>query len=391
MKTTTERQQEREQLKTDISNLQHQLEEKKKALQATFTLSAASLLSDNFTDITHALETLKLEHNTIEELAEDVEHLVFEGGGIRGIAFGGSIRFMEEFNLLRNVRGIAGSSAGAIIATAVAVGFTGDEIIDVMSKTDFTTFKDDSWGIIGDLIRLVRQYGIYKGDAFYKWISDLLESKTGKGQITFKEVYERYGKVLVVTGSCLNRAQSFFFHHESYPDMPVAFAVRISMSIPLYWKAINLDGNTMVDGGVLNNFPIYAFDGKTIGDPNVDDETMNHSKTVGFKLMTSAESKSAQLYEINDRINGPMDYGKAFINALLIQVERGHIRSGYWERTVCINTHDVKTLDFALSENKKQLLVHEGYLAAKNYFTCKMCHIPNNMNACIGRGVKPRE
>jgi len=152
--------------------------------------------------------------------------------------------------------------------------------------------------------------------------------------------------------------------------MPIALAVRISMSIPLFWKAVKLGRDTMVDGGVLNNYPIWVFDGKYIGDPNVSDTTIDKSKTLGFKLMTESQHQDSTLYHVDEKIDGPLEDAKAFLNAMLIQIERGHIREGYWKRTVCINTHDMGSLDFSLSQEKKDMLIHEGYIAAKNHVYC---------------------
>jgi len=111
-------------------------------------------------------EDLKLDKDRVAQLAPSIKHLVFEGGGMRGISFGGSIRFMEEYGLDKHIEGLAGSSAGAIVAAAVAVGYTSAEIIEVLSATDFNSFKDNSWGVVFDIIRLFTQYGIHKGMPF---------------------------------------------------------------------------------------------------------------------------------------------------------------------------------------------------------------------------------
>lgn len=354
--------------------------------QKAATVEAAPA-KQTFDDIKSAVEVMQLDCERVKQVGASVENLVFEGGGIRGVGFGGAARFLEEHGLLAHIKGLAGSSAGAIVASALAVGYTSQEIIDELTHTDFNTFKDDSPFVIFDIIRLMSQYGIYKGDTFYKWICDVLAKKTHDPLITFRQIYERYGKVLVITGSCLNRAQSYYFNHENpkYADMPVALAVRISMSIPLYWKAVTLGDDLLVDGGVLNNYPLFVFDGKYIGDADVSDADIARSKTLGFKLMTSSESKDSQLYHVNERIEGPVDFTKALINAMLIQIERGHIRGGYWDRTVCINTHNVSSLDFSITTAQKQALVHEGYIAAKNHFHCKIDGVSNEMNRTIVR------
>ncbi len=341
-----------------------------------------------FNKIKHEIEDLQLDHNSVQEYAKtNVTNLVFEGGGIRGLAFGGVMKLMEEHNLLQFITKLAGSSAGAIFATGIAVGYKAQEMIDIMTQKDFNEFKDSSPIVVLDLLRLLTQFGIYKGDAFFAWISDIIAKKTGDPKTTFKQIYERFGKTLVITGTCLNRATTFFFSHEDpqYADMPVALAVRISMSIPCYWKAVKLGKDTMVDGGVLNNYPLYVFDGKFIGDTDISDATIASSKTIGFKLMMSDERNDDTLYHINDEIDGPIEFTKAFINAMLIQIERGHIRSGYWDRTVCINTHNISSLDFNITSDQKVSLVREGYLATKNFWHCKLEGKENAMNRVITR------
>jgi NTE family protein len=340
-----------------------------------------------FETLKNEIEDVCLNLEQVQLIGAQVNNIVLEGGGIRGIAFGGAIQFLEEFNLLSSINGFAGSSAGAIVAAGLSVGYTAKEIIEVLTETDFNAFKDDSTFVLLDLIRLVSKYGIYKGDAFFKWITDILARKTGNGKITFQQVFERYGKRLVITGSCVNRAQTYYFNHEDpkYAQMPVALAVRISMSIPIYWKAVNLGEDYLVDGGVLNNYPLFVFDGKFIGDTEISDAQIAASKTIGFKLMTSTEKRDSLLYHVNEKIEGPVDFTRALINAMLIQIERGHIRQGYWQRTVCINTHDVSSLDFALNAEAKKILVHEGYIAAKNFFHCKIAGLDNEMNRKIAR------
>lgn len=339
----------------------------------------------DFCSVKQQIEKIELDTSQVKEHCPSMKYLVFEGGGVRGIAFGGVLRFFEEHKLTENVEGWAGSSAGAIVATAIAVGYTAQEIIDILMETDFNRFKDDSWGVVFDIIRLFTQYGIYKGDTFYEWFTKLVEKKTGNGKITFRELHERTGKTLVLTGTCLNKAKTYFFNHSNpeFADMPVALAVRISMSIPLFWKAVRLGDDVMVDGGVLNNYPIWVFDGKYIGDTDVNEEQVHCSQTIGFKLMTSNERPDSTLYHVDNKIDGPVDYAKAFIDAQLIEIERGHIRSGYWERTVCINTHEISSLMFDITAEQKEMLVHEGYIATKNYFHCRIEGKTNEMNKLI--------
>ena len=279
---------------------------------------------------------------------------------------------------------------------------------ELLNSTDFNKFKDDSWGVVLDVHRFLTKYGIYKGDAFQKWFENIVKEKTGDEKTTFKEVYERYNKELVITGTCLNRSQTYYFHYSTYPDMPISLAIRISMSYPFFFKAVVLDreeitydkdGNivydkdgipqtqifkdVMIDGGLLNNYPIWVFDGESIGDHLLSEETMKQSKTLGFKLMSSAEKKDDQLYYQYEEINDILDYFKTFINSMSVQIERGHIRTGYWDKTVCIDTKEVQSMDFDITEEKKEELIKSGYNSTKNHFRCLVKDIPNIWNRLI--------
>ena len=65
--------------------------------------------------------------------------LALGGGGARGIAHIGAIKAFEELGISPQTFG--GSSVGSIIATLLAVGYTGEEIKQIFLKINFTAFK----------------------------------------------------------------------------------------------------------------------------------------------------------------------------------------------------------------------------------------------------------
>lgn len=89
----------------------------------------------------------------------EIRNLVFEGGGVKGIAYGGALKVMEEKGILDGLQRVAGTSAGAITATLLAVGYLADAVGDVIAKTDFRDFEDDDPGVFRDTARLLREYG----------------------------------------------------------------------------------------------------------------------------------------------------------------------------------------------------------------------------------------
>ena len=88
-------------------------------------------------------------------------NLVFEGGGVKGIAYVGALSVLEGEWIMTQVERVGGTSAGAITATLVALGYTADEIHGIMKGLDFRRLMDDDWGKLRDTGRLLCEYGWY--------------------------------------------------------------------------------------------------------------------------------------------------------------------------------------------------------------------------------------
>jgi NTE family protein len=297
------------------------------------------------------------------------ENLVFEGGGVKGLAFCGALKVMEEKGITTDVNRLAGSSAGAITAGLLACGYTSDAIMQELKVKDFNEFKDDDFGIFRDVKRLMKEVGFYAGKEFHDWYGELLAKKAGHSDVTFGEVFEKFGKELIVTGTCLNRRETHYYTKERNPHMPVRDAVRISMSIPLFFAAVEWQGDLLVDGGVLNNYPIWVFDGEYPGDPNGRHADPN-PKTLGLKLLSEEEvEETVSGQHISNEIDNLKDFALSLVDCLMTQIERLHIKPGDWERTIAINTRHIKTTQFDMSEDEKTLLLEEGRQGAEKFFS----------------------
>jgi NTE family protein len=99
-------------------------------------------------------------------------NLVFEGGGVKGIAYVGAIQVLAQRGALTGIRRVGGTSAGAINALILTLGYDLGEQKTILESTDFSRFMDDSFGVIRDIRRLATKFGWYKGDFFSGWIGD---------------------------------------------------------------------------------------------------------------------------------------------------------------------------------------------------------------------------
>lgn len=247
--------------------------------------------------------------------------LVFEGGGAKGIVFVGALRALLEQG--HTYRRVVGTSAGAITAALCALGYSPDEMLDCINqktadgKPVFSTFmtkpkrEDFNAADIGNsvtaralaaidlpfisdkmekqvddflvgkllensryarLFSFVERGGFYSGRNFLNWMRDRLAAKGYDRDITLTDLYQRTQKDLSVVASNVGLREIMVLNHRTAPNLPVAMAVRMSMSIPFVWEEVVWDdhwqylladgtqkavaGTRIVDGGVLSNFPM---------------------------------------------------------------------------------------------------------------------------------------
>ena len=243
--------------------------------------------------------------------------LVFEGGGAKGIALAGGLTALEDKGI--GTRRLVGTSAGAITATNVAAGYSGAEIFAGSNRTTpegkniYTTFADPPKHFsdeailqsgIGEILAkiklpfvsaktegrlelallramvelpgfrsvfsLLELGGLYAGDAFLAWMrASLDEGGRNLGAATFAEFHEHTKRDLSVVATDTSQRRLLVLNHRTAPKLPVAWGVRMSMSIPFYWNEVrwqaewgpymgdDITGVGVVDGGVVSNFPLY--------------------------------------------------------------------------------------------------------------------------------------
>lgn len=318
-------------------------------------------------------------------------NLVFEGGGVKGIAYVGAMEVLEKEGILQNIKRVGGTSAGSINAVLFASGFSNQETHSELNKLNFNDFKDDSWGVLRDMNRLKNEYGWYKGDNFREWIGDLLKNKVGSSNVTFKTLQEHTSRDLFVYATNLSTNFGEVYSPEHTPRMRVADAVRRSMSIPLFFRAVKDDrDDVFVDGGVINNYPVKLFDReKYLEDASLkripkyyEDENKSlvltapkisqyiyNKETLGFRLDSAKEigvfrdGQEPQHIEIENFL----DYTMQLIKTVMAVQDSQHLHDDDWHRTVYIDTLGVGTTDFDLSDSRKNDLVASGKKAAEKY------------------------
>lgn len=281
-------------------------------------------------------------------------NLVLEGGGMKGLAYAGVFEVLDSIGITNQITHVAGSSSGAMNGLMYAIGYSGKEVRKINLNTNFNKYNQVGFPLFGGLVRLKKLYGYYKTDRLIKDLGALMEAKGYSKNMTFSDLHDaqqagKKVKLLYVTGANLTDQRIELFCHNTYPSMKILDAVRISISIPMYFEAVfmkpdgslvkkkDADASTrvMVDGGILDNYPFYIFDTLVTVNNGSNFYYKCNPKTLGIKL----ESDSSAVYIAPKSIPKIRDYVMAFGLLSSEYLNRRHLGSQQKAQTIFVNTH----------------------------------------------------
>ena len=308
---------------------------------------------------------------------EPFADLVFEGGGVKGIGLAGAYSALCERGV--GPKRVAGTSAGAITAALVAAGYSAQELDAILLEVPFTRFKDEAWEdrvpLVGHPLSVLLQRGIYEGRFFHEWMRGLLEAKGIKtfGQLADPEatdLKERYRLKVIVSDVTHRRLlvlpDDAAFLGVEPDDLEVAYAVRMSMSIPIFFEPVmhanprTGDTHLIVDGGMLSNFPVWLFDAQK-GEPP-------RWPTFGL-LLVEGDPKVPVARRVEAEEHGAVrgtvvDYIKALASTMMEAHDRLYLEKATFVRTVPIPTVGVGTTEFDITPDRVQAIYGSGRKAA---------------------------
>lgn len=353
---------------------------------------------------------------------------VFKGGGPKGIAFVGVQRFLEQKRILNDVTRIAGTSAGAINATLVALGYTSNQMEQILGATNLKDFLDHPYrdeqellSALGGLVekgmdislsemisligsgisclkrsrqgspsdvfkKVYNRGGLCEGKQFLAWIEHLIKKKTGidnctfrefkalQAQKKFKDIYLYATRIDPMDVICLNSEDPM------WEDVVIADAVRASMSIPFIFTPHILRTKAkecsiavpaphlgeFMDGGMIRNLPIDAFDQLQYRSTNSRSlERRWNPQTLAFNLVDPPSE-----VEAGPRQTTLVRAGAALANVyssgedILIAQNKEH-RS----RIIDIDNCGIDLIKgFFATEKQKRQLMDSGYAAAEAFY-----------------------
>ena len=350
------------------------------------------------------------------------QNFVIGGGGTFIYSYVGVIESIFTNEDILHIENFIGTSAGSIVAVLLSSGATLDYIRNKISEFNIKSIADhSSWKVV-DVYHIMKYFGYNKGDVALQWIENTLEELTGDKNITFAEHYAKFKKNLVITGCNISRNTFKYFNRLSNPDMKISNAVRISMSIPLFFRPFEYEGDLYVDGGVTLNYPIafvlsdmfkvlnnYRVD--IIG-PNYAGEILDFEKAeskmynLNFDIRTNDTiskdyilKRTIGVKTFNKRtLNyikpGPnfgthvnfnlYSYCTAIMNILSDAVMREYIDEEMWIRTIKIDSSDFDSMNFDITKETIDEMIKLGVTSAE-HFKDKINKLCQNNNSKINK------
>ena len=267
---------------------------------------------------------------------------LFGGGAIRGLAYIGAIRAMEELNIEYDI--IGGSSVGAIFATLLACGYKSYELENIFMKVNFELFKDIHLG-------LGKTFALSKGGIFIEWLNELI-SRKAEGQNKNNVTFEDLDKDLVIITTNLKTFSTQEFSRIKTPDFEIAQAIKISSSMPGLMPPYKYNDADLVDGDLQKAAPMWKLS-----------DTLNNSESriMEFRLEgeCSSEPKNPIAF-INTIYSCVTDVATDFVGEIF----------GKNDRYDCIrlNTGSFFFADFNLDRDSRRKIIESGYQQTMEYF-----------------------
>jgi len=295
---------------------------------------------------------------------------VFQGGGVKGIALVGALIEFAERGWTQWIN-VAGTSAGSIIAAYLACGHDADDLEKLLRETPYPQFEDFGAGgkLIGGTLNLVHHHGLAHGEYFHRWFYEQTEGKT------FGDV-KASGRTLKLIAADVTHREllvlpddlpSYRRPNETAPIDPDSFriadAARMSMSIPFFFQPVELvridtgKKATIVDGGMLSNFPVWLFD--------VADREAKRP-TFGFRLI-GGKGVGGGMQAIVDGLGWPVRLGSDMFHTTMEAWDKRFMSHSTYVRTCPVSAGDVGTTDFDLTKEQQDWLIASGRAAGGSF------------------------
>lgn len=277
---------------------------------------------------------------------DKITTLVLSGGAIKGHIFGGVYKYLEEVGIAKQLTCVAGTSIGAVIALFICIGYTANEILEILKYFNFQNY----YSLQVD--KFMENFGLETGEKIRRFLGVLFVGRHMTIDVTFEELFERTGKWLVINATCIETQETEYFSYKTHPKMKVITAINASVAIPYIFACVKYNNRTYVDGCVLDNLIVNYFDDDPLSVIGINLRSVKeilHPDITCDSLTDFTKSLISSIY-YSYHVNQEKNYGDCNI----IHIDAKNIIS--------------TVIDLEINIETKNKLYQLGYDQTKEYF-----------------------
>ncbi len=191
---------------------------------------------------------------------DNIDVLTLGAGGIKGFIELGAVYVLESEGKLNNIKSYTGTSVGAMICLLHNIGLSVKEIIYLaVENVNIVDLESDNIDFIILVNNLRKHYGLFSTQKIRDALYGAIINKIGYIP-TFKQLYERTGKELVIVSFNLSRMDRRYLSYKNSPNDKCLDAVMLSINIPGIFFMAEYNGDIYLDGAFADPYPILVKD-----------------------------------------------------------------------------------------------------------------------------------
>lgn len=274
-------------------------------------------------------------------ITNDYDTLVLSGGSVKGLLLLGSLQYISEQNILKNITKFIGTSVGSLCSYLLALGYEPLEIITYIC-TNRILERMKHFNI------LAMVHG--EGATSFSYINEILEiltiDKCGR-LFTLKDMYDTLGKEFICITYNMTTDKQEVLSYKTHPDLPCLIALRMSCNLPFIFDNFKYNHNFYVDGGFSNNFPIE------IGDE------------IGNKIIGITTSTTGKNFDVDTKLS-TIEYIYKLVSIPVRQIMLNKMDNLSDNcHVISLDPGDTQIFDFNISTKRKMEMFSDGYRQMK--------------------------
>lgn len=256
-----------------------------------------------------------------------IKELCVSGGATRGIIYVGALYGLEKNKLLfkDKLEKCVGVSIGSFILGCYLLGYSVSELFELSLELDLKSLND---------ISVKKELSILEGNVFKEWVFKCINQKENASKFTLIDLYNKSKVHFIIVQSCIEDGLVHMDHINS-PNVLLYDALIASMSIPFIFPPHEINGKRYVDGGLLDNFPMYILSEHAYG---ICNGNLNKNKD------NDINNTFSYIIKLKDMVYNHIDQFKKVKSKNIIKID----------------TSDFLFLDFNLSIDDKITLFKRG-------------------------------